>query len=219
MLSHVAGLGDKLAQRVVAHRHDKGRFKSRRGLLDVAGLGDKTYQQAAGFLRIRQAANPLDGSAVHPERYGLVRRMAKDVGVAVKDLVGNSDAVARIDTASYVSDGVGNFTLNDIIDELRKPGRDPRATFDPPKFREDVRTLDDLREGMDLDGVVTNVTAFGAFVDVGVKQDGLVHVSQLADRFVKDPNDVTRVGARLKVRVLSVDLERKRISLSARTKG
>ena len=219
LLSRVAGLGPKLAERVVAARHERGRFRSRKELLAVSGLGDKTYQQAAGFLRIRNGDDPLDASAVHPERYPLVQRMAKDVGVAVNALVGNAETVKKLDISRYVDDEVGRFTLQDIVAELTKPGRDPRAAFEPPKFRDDVRTMQDLREGMQLEGVVTNVTSFGAFVDIGVKQDGLVHVSQLADRFVKDPNDVVHVGSKVSVRVLSVDLERKRISLTARKNG
>ena len=215
LLSHVAGLGPKLAKRVVAHRNKSGRFRARRELMKVSGLGAKTYEQAAGFLRIAGARHPLDASAVHPERYPLVERIAKDLSVALGDLVGNDEAVARIDRERYVSDA-GGYTLDDIIAELKKPGRDPRASFEPPKFRDDVRTMDDLREGMRLEGVVTNVTDFGAFVDVGVKQDGLVHISKLANRFVKHPSDVVAVGDRLSVRVESVDLQRKRISLSAR---
>ncbi len=216
LLGRVAGLGPKLAKSVVAERHARGGFRSRKQLLKVPGLGSKTYQQAAGFLRIQDGEHPLDASAVHPERYALVQRMAKDVGVDVRALVGNEDKVSELDPSAYLDGEVGSYTVDDILTELRKPGRDPRATFSPPKFRDDVRTMNDLREGMQLEGVVTNVTSFGAFVDIGVKQDGLVHVSQLADRFVKDPNDVVHVGSKVSVRVLSVDLERKRISLSAR---
>ena len=161
--------------------------------------------------------NPLDASAVHPERYSLVERIAKDAGVATSALVGNEDLVRKISWASYASNDVGLPTLEDIRRELTKPGRDPRDTFEPPKFRDDIRTLEDLKPGMVLDGVVTNVTAFGAFVDLGVKQDGLVHISELADRFVKDPHEVARVGDRVKVRVLGVDLARKRVSLSRRS--
>jgi uncharacterized protein len=217
LLSHVAGLSSTVAKRVVSHRDDKGPFKSRKELLKVSGLGPRAFQQAAGFLRIRDAAHPLDASAVHPERYELVETMAKDLGVTVAELVGNSSFADQIDLSRYVGDGVGEPTLRDIVAELKKPGRDPRKSFEPPKFRDDVHSLEDLRLGMSLEGVVTNVTAFGAFVDVGVHQDGLVHVSQLADRFVKDPADVVKVGDRIRVRVLDVDLERRRISLSARS--
>jgi uncharacterized protein len=217
LLARVAGIGPKLGRRIVEHRHGTGAFSSRRSLLDVPGVGAKTFEQAAGFLRIRGGAQPLDASAVHPERYALVERMARDLGVPARSLVGDARAVSRIDRERYLGGDVGAYTIADILEELAKPGRDPRAGFEAPRFRDDVRTLEDLAVGMALEGVVTNVTAFGAFVDVGVKQDGLVHVSQLADRFVKSPSDVVKVGDRIKVRVLSVDLERKRISLSARS--
>jgi uncharacterized protein len=186
-------------------------------LLDVSGLGPKAFEQAAGFVRVRDSKNPLDRSAVHPERYGLVERIAKDAGVAPGTLVGKDALLAKVSWSKYVTDDVGLPTLEDIANELKKPGRDPRSVFEPPKFRDDVRKVEDVKAGMVLDGVVTNVTAFGAFVDVGVKQDGLVHVSELADRFVKDPHEVLRVGDRVKVRVLGVDLARKRISLSRRS--
>jgi uncharacterized protein len=216
LLARVAGIGPTLAKKIVAHRNEKGSFKSRRALLDVSGLGPRTFEQAAGFVRVRGGEHPLDASAVHPERYALVERIAADLGVPVASLVGDVAAIQRIDQRRYVDGDVGTFTMNDILGELKKPGRDPRAGFEPPKFRDDVRTLEDLKPGMELEGVVTNVTAFGAFVDVGVHQDGLVHVSQLADRFVKDPGDVVKVGDKLKVRVIEVDLARKRIALTAK---
>ncbi|MBW2456790.1 MAG: helix-hairpin-helix domain-containing protein, partial [Deltaproteobacteria bacterium] len=216
LLARVAGLGPKQARAIVAHRDKQGRFSSRHELSKVRGVGPKSFEQAAGFLRIRGGSQPLDASAVHPERYRLVETMARDLGVAVRELVGNAAAVKQLDRRRYLEGDVGAYTLDDILAELVKPGRDPRARFEPPAFRDDVRTLDDLREGMILEGVVTNVTNFGAFVDLGVKQDGLVHISQLADRFVKHPSDVVSVGSTLKVRVLSVDHERKRISLSAK---
>ncbi|MCS6901640.1 MAG: S1 RNA-binding domain-containing protein, partial [Myxococcales bacterium] len=178
-----------------------------------------TFEQAAGFLRVRGGEHPLDASAVHPERYALVERIAADLGVPVASLIGDSKTIERIDLKRYQGGDVGEFTLQDILAELKKPGRDPRAAFEPPKFREDVRTLEDLKPGMELEGIVTNVTAFGAFVDVGIHQDGLVHVSQLADRFVKDPGEVVKVGDKLKVKVLEVDLARKRIALTARKDG
>jgi uncharacterized protein len=217
LLSHVAGLGPSLAKRVVKHREDKGAFKTRRDLLEVTGFGPKTFEQCAGFVRIRGGAHPLDGSAVHPERYALVEQIAKDAGVDVQTLVGNADAVSKVNWAKYVSAEVGMPTLEDIKKELLKPGRDPRDTFEAPQFRDDVRKIEDLTPGMTLEGVVTNVTAFGAFVDVGVHQDGLVHVSQLSDKFVKDPHEVAKVGDKIKVRVLEVDLARKRIALSAKS--
>ncbi len=217
LLARVAGLGPAVAKKIVHHRDAHGAFRGRRDLLAVPGLGPKTFEQAAGFLRIRDASNPLDASSVHPERYLLVEQMARDLGVGVATLVGNPALVDKVDRARYVGSEVGQFTLDDIIDELKKPGRDPRATFDAPSFRDDVRSLDDVQPGMELEGVVTNVTAFGAFVDVGVHQDGLVHVSELADRFVKDPGSVVKVGDRVKARVLQVDRERGRISLSLRS--
>jgi uncharacterized protein len=217
LLSRVAGLGPSVAKRIVQHRNDKGAFKSRRALLDVPGMGPKTFEQAAGFVRVREGEHPLDGSAVHPERYELVERIAKDLGVPVVSLIGNSELLKRIDRARYQSGDVGSFTLDDIVAELMRPGRDPRDEFQPPKFRDDVRTLEDLKPGMALEGVVTNVTAFGAFVDVGVHQDGLVHISQLADRFIKDPSEVVKVGDKVQVRVLEVDLQRRRIALTRKS--
>jgi uncharacterized protein len=217
LLSHVAGVGPKLAERIVAHREGEGAFTSRAQLLAVKGLGNRTYEQAAGFLRVRGAKNPLDASAVHPERYVIVERMAQDLGVDLGALVSDRELVARLDLSRYTSQDLGEPTLRDIAAELEKPGRDPRQRFEPPRFREDVNQLSDLSQGMRLEGVVTNVTNFGAFVDVGVHQDGLVHISQLADHFVQDPHAEVKVGDRIAVRVLDVDLQRKRISLSARS--
>ncbi len=217
LLTRVSGVGPSLAKRIVAWRDENGAFRSRADLLKVSGLGAKAFEQCAGFLRIRGAANPLDASAVHPERYTLVETMAADLGVNVGELVGNATLADRIDVRRYVTGDVGEPTLKDIVAELKKPGRDPRAVFEKPAFREDVMTIDDVQEGMTLEGVVTNVAAFGAFVDIGVHQDGLVHVSELADRFVRDPNEVVKVGDRIKVKVLSVDKARQRISLTART--
>jgi uncharacterized protein len=214
LLSHVAGVGPSLAKRIVKHREERGAFRSRKQLLDVSGLGPRAFEQCAGFVRIHGGAEPLDASAVHPERYALVARIAADANVSVADLVGRPDAVAKVPWSKYVSEAVGLPTLEDIQAELARPGRDPREAFEAPRFREDVRKIEDLAPGMELEGVVTNVTAFGAFVDVGVHQDGLVHVSRLADRFVKDPHEVAKVGDRMKVRVLEVDLARKRIALS-----
>ncbi|HOX47198.1 MAG TPA: Tex family protein [Myxococcota bacterium] len=217
LLAYVAGVGPAAARRIVAHREAHGAFPTRAALQEVAGVGPRTFEQAAGFLRVRASPQPLDASAVHPERYALVARMADDLGVELGALVGNAALAARIEPARYAGGDVGEPTLRDILAELVKPGRDPRASFSPPAFREDVRALEDLRAGMWLEGVVTNVTHFGAFVDVGVKQDGLVHVSQLADRFVREPSEVVKAGDRVRVRVLEVDLERKRISLSCRS--
>jgi uncharacterized protein len=216
LLGYVAGLGPNMAKKIVAHREARGRFTSRAALREVGGLGPKTFEQAAGFLRVRESGEPLDRSAVHPERYALVERIARDLGVEITALVGNAELAKRIDVRRYVSPEVGEPTLRDIVAELAKPGRDPRAAFEPPKFRDDVREIGDLQVGMELEGVVTNVTNFGAFVDLGVHQDGLVHVSELSDRWVSDPLEVVKVGDKLKVRVLSVDLERKRIGLTAK---
>ena len=217
LLTHVAGVGPTLAKKIVKHREDHGAFATRQALLEVSGFGPKTFEQCAGFVRVRGGAHPLDASAVHPERYELVARIAKEHGLALELLVGNEQAVKEIAWPKYVSADVGLPTLEDIKKELMKPGRDPRESFEAPEFRDDVRKLEDLSIGMVLQGIVTNVTAFGAFVDVGVHQDGLVHVSQLADRFVKDPHAVVKVGDKLKVRVLEVDLARKRIALSAKS--
>jgi uncharacterized protein len=217
LLSHVSGIGPSLAENIVKTRDERGGFGSRRDLLTVPRLGAKAFEQAAGFLRIRGAAHPLDASAVHPERYELVERMASDLGVPLAELIADEKRLAALDLTRYVSDDVGLPTLRDIIAELRKPGRDPRAAFEAPAFRDDVTEPKDLREGMELEGVVTNIVAFGAFVDVGVHQDGLVHVSQLADRYVSDPNQVVTVGQRVKVRVMSVDLQRNRIALTMKT--
>ncbi|MEO7733434.1 MAG: Tex family protein, partial [Kofleriaceae bacterium] len=219
LLSYVAGIGKSLAKKIVVYRDAHGAFTSRAQLMEVSGLGPKAFEQAAGFLRIADAKYPLDQSAVHPERYSLVEQIASDLGVAVPALIGNQELVDKIDFAKYVTDEVGEPTLRDIVGELAKPGRDPRAEFSPPKFRDDVTAMEDLKVGMVLEGIVTNVTAFGAFVDIGVHNDGLVHVSQLAEQFVKDPSEVVKVGQKLTVRVIEVDNARKRIALSAKKGG
>jgi len=216
LLARVAGIGPSLAKKIVKHRDEQGAFASREALLEVSGLGPRAFEQAAGFLRVRQGGHPLDDSAVHPERYELVGRMARDLGVELAALVGNATLAKSIDIPRYVGEGVGEPTLRDIVGELSKPGRDPRASFEPPQFRDDVQTMADLVAGQDFEGVVTNVTAFGAFVDIGVHQDGLVHISQLSHRFIKDPSEVVKAGDTLKVRVLDVDQARKRISLTAK---
>ncbi|MEG6551257.1 helix-hairpin-helix domain-containing protein, partial [Desulfocurvibacter africanus] len=214
LLSHVSGLGPTLAKNIAAWRDENGPFGARRDLLKVKRLGPKAFEQAAGFLRIREARNPLDASAVHPERYALVERMAKDLGASVADLMRDAGLRERVDLKKYVSADVGLPTLTDIMAELARPGRDPRPTFEAFSFAEGVNAIGDLEPGMVLPGVVTNVTRFGAFIDVGVHQDGLAHVSQIADRYVKDPAEVVRVGQKVTARVLEVDKERKRISLS-----
>jgi len=216
LLSHVSGIGPALAGNIVATRDERGGFTSRRDLLSVPRLGAKAFEQAAGFLRIRGAVHPLDASGVHPERYALVERMAADLGMPLTALIADESQLEKLELTRYVSEDVGLPTLRDIVAELRKPGRDPRAAFEAPAFRDDVTEPKDLREGMELEGVVTNIVAFGAFVDVGVHQDGLVHVSQLADRYVSDPNQAVTVGQRVQVRVMSVDLQRNRIALTMR---
>ena len=219
LLAHVAGLGETVAKRIVAHRNEHGAFSSRAELKKVTGVGPKTFEQCAGFLRIRGGRHALDASAVHPERYELVERIAVDLGVGVNALIGNDTLLKKVLWEKYVTSEVGRPTLDDIRAELLKPGLDPRSTFEAPQFRDDVRTMTDLTPGMELEGLVTNVTAFGAFVDLGVHQDGLVHVSQLADRFIRDPHEVVKVGDRVKVRVVEVDLVRKRIALTMRREG
>lgn len=219
LLSYVSGLGKQIAGNIVKHRQENGAFGSRAELKKVARLGPKAFEQCAGFLRIREAKNPLDASAVHPESYKVVETMAKDLGVDVAKLMQDAELRKRIDLQKYVTDKVGLPTLKDIVQELEKPGRDPRAQLEAMAFAEGVHSMDDLHEGMVLPGIVTNVTAFGAFVDIGVHQDGLVHVSHMADRFIKDPNEVVAVAQKVQVTVLQVDRARKRISLSMKEQG
>lgn len=218
LLERVSGITPSLAKSIVEYRDTHGKFTRREDLHEVKGLGPKAFEQCAGFLRIRGAENPLDASAVHPERYALVAQMASDIGLSVSDLVGNSLAAKKIDVRKYITNDVGEPTLKDIVAELVKPGRDPRAVFEPPKFRDDVTKIEDVKEGMKLEGVVTNVTAFGAFVDIGVHQDGLIHLSELSDNYVTDPASVVKAGDRLQVTVIGVDRARGRISLSAKSK-
>ncbi|MGM0946784.1 MAG: Tex family protein [Bacteroidota bacterium] len=217
LLTYVSGLGPVLAQNIVSYRDQHGPFASRSQLLKVPRLGEKAYEQAAGFLRIRQAKHPLDSSGVHPERYELVEQMAKDLGTTVSELMTSEELRQRINLKNYVSERVGIPTLEDILQELAKPGRDPRESFEVFQFEENVNSISDLKTGMKLPGVVTNITAFGAFVDVGVHQDGLVHLSHLADRFVKDPNEVVQVNQKVQVTVMEVDVARKRIGLSMKS--
>lgn len=220
ILTYVSGLGPHLARAIVEYRNEHGPFLSRHDLIKTPRLGPKAFEQAAGFLRIRDGENPLDASAVHPESYPIVDAIARDLGCSVEELMQDEEVLlSLIDLDQYVSDGVSLPTLNDIMEELASPGRDPRREYEPFSFAEGVETMDDLRTGMRLPGIVTNVTAFGAFVDVGVHQDGLVHISQLADRFVNSPAEVVKVQQQVKVTVLEVDLERKRISLSMRSQS
>ncbi len=214
LLTYVSGVGPTLAARIVEYRDNNGPFRSRAELMKVKGFGPKTFQQAAGFLRIQGGTNPLDASAVHPESYHIVDQMAKDLNCSVEDLMKSEDLRKKVDLSKYVSDTVGMPTLTDIMAELAKPGRDPRDKFEAVRFAEGINTLEDLKPGMVLPGVVTNITAFGVFVDIGVHQDGLVHVSQLSDNYVKNPWDVVKLQQHVTVRVLDVDLERRRISLT-----
>jgi uncharacterized protein len=218
LLTYVSGLGPQLAKNLITYRNTYGALSSREELKKVPRLGPKAFEQAAGFLRIRNGQNPLDASAVHPESYNTVKAMAADLGCKVTDLLEDETLKERIDLNKYVTEQVGIPTLVDILDELAKPGRDPRKEFEGFEFAEGIERPEDLQPGMRLPGVVTNVTAFGAFVDIGVHQDGLVHVSQLADSFVKDPHKVVKVGQKVTVSILDVDLQRKRISLSMRVK-
>ncbi|MCL4701173.1 RNA-binding transcriptional accessory protein [Betaproteobacteria bacterium PRO1] len=217
LLARVSGLGATVAQRMVDYRDANGAFRSRDALRKVPYLGEKTFEQAAGFLRIRDGDNPLDASAVHPEAYPLVERILARVGRNARELIGNRDALRGLEPRQFVDERFGEPTVRDILGELEKPGRDPRGEFVTASFREGVETIADLRPGMKLQGVVTNVASFGAFVDLGVHQDGLVHVSQLADRFVKDPRDVVKAGQVVSVTVLEVDAARKRIALSMKS--
>ncbi len=211
LLRYVAGINERTAQKIVEYRNDNGRFRSRVQLNAVPGIGPKTFEQAAGFLRIRGGDNPLDITAVHPESYSVVEQIAANLGVDIRQLIESPEALKKIDASTLTA---GSYTLNDILEELRKPGRDPRDKFVAPKFDDGVREIGDLTTGMVLEGVVTNVTKFGAFVDVGVHQDGLVHISELSDRFIKDPSEAVKVGQIVKVQVMSADAKAKRIALS-----
>jgi uncharacterized protein len=217
ILSYVSGLGPSLAQNIIAYRNEHGAFKDRNQLKKVARLGDKAFEQSAGFLRIPDSENPLDSSAVHPERYELVNKMAKDIGCSVADLLKDENLRKKVSLKNYVDETIGLPTLTDIMAELSRPGRDPRKQFEYFAFTEGVNEISDLKAGMKLQGKVTNITNFGAFVDIGVHQDGLVHLSQLANHFVKDPNDIVRVNQTVEVTVTEVDVVRKRIALSMKT--
>jgi len=216
LLTYISGLGPTLAKNIVLHRGAKGPFRSREELLDVARLGPKAFEQAAGFLRISDGQNPLDASAVHPERYAIVKQFARRLGCSVKDLMENEDLRSKVRLEDFIHEEVGLPTLMDIMSELARPGRDPRAEFEPFNFAEEINSIEDVKPGMRVPGIVTNVTKFGAFVDIGVHQEGLVHISQLANRFVNDPAEVVRPQQKVTVTVLEVDISRKRISLSMR---
>lgn len=213
LLTYVSGLGPQLADNIIKYRNQNGAFKSREQLLEVKRMGDKAFEQSAGFMRISNAVNPLDRSAVHPESYHIVEKMAEDMGMEVEDLIANDAVLNNIDLKKYINDDTGLPTLTDILDELKKPGRDPRSEIEEFQFA-DVRSIEDLTEGMVVPGIVTNITRFGAFVDVGVKQDGLVHISNMANKFVKDPADVVKLHQHVEVKVIGVDIDRSRIQLS-----
>lgn len=219
LLSYVSGIGQALADNIVRYRAEHGDLKSREELRDVPRLGEKAFQQSAGFLRIPEGSNMLDNTAVHPESYGIVERMARDCGCRVEEFVRDKSLRDGIERERYVGDGVGLPTINDIMSELEKPGRDPRTTVAVMEFDDNVRTIDDLRPGMELNGIVNNITAFGAFVDIGIKESGLVHISELADRFVSSPSEVVRLNEHVRVRVIDVDMERKRVALSMKGLG
>ena len=214
LLTYVSGVGPNLAQKIVEHRAKHGAFKSRKEIMKVARMGDKVFEQCAGFLRIPDAKNPLDNSAVHPESYHVVEKMANDLNASVEELLKDNEIRSKIDIKKYVSGNIGLPSLEDIMQELSKLGRDPRETIKVFEFDKNVHSVNDLIPGMTLPGIVTNITRFGCFVNIGVHQDGLVHISQLADRFVSDPNEVVKLHKHVKVRVLEVDSERKRIQLS-----
>ena len=213
LLSYVSGIGPTLAENIVEYRSEHGAYKSRKELLKVKRLGDKAFEQCAGFLRIQDADNPLDNSAVHPEAYHIVDRMARDLGVSARDLVGNDDLCSKIEASRYVDGSFGLPTVNDIISELRKPGRDPRESAQEFEFDHDIKTIEDLKTGMELPGIVTNITAFGAFVDIGIKQNGLIHASQMGVKGMADPAKVLKLHQKVKVSVVSIDLDRARIGL------
>jgi uncharacterized protein len=214
LLTYVSGLAPLLAQNIIDYRNINGAFKSRNDLKNVKRMGAKAFEQSAAFLRIKGADNPLDNSAVHPESYFIVEKMAKDLKTDIQELMQSAELQKQIDLNSYVSNKVGLPTLQDIQKELAKPGRDPRQSLKEFEFDKHVRKVEDLHEGMILSGIVSNITNFGAFVDVGVKQDGLVHISELADRFISDPNEVVHLHQQVKIKVLSIDIQRKRLAFS-----
>jgi uncharacterized protein len=213
LLTYISGLGPQLAQNIVDYRKENGAFTNRKQLMNVAKMGAKTFEQCAGFLRIPEAENPLDNSAVHPESYKVVEQMAKDMKVDVKELIKNKELRLSVDLQKYVTENIGLLTLNDIIQELEKPGRDPRNSIKIFEFDSSIKTIQNLRVGMQLPGIVTNITNFGAFVDVGIKENGLVHISQLSGKYVSNPAEVVSVHQHVKVQVLEVDTLRKRVQL------
>jgi uncharacterized protein len=219
LLMYVSGLSGTVAKNIVAYRTQHGSFKSRDELKKVAMLGPKAFEQCAGFLRVQDAKNPLDNSAVHPESYHVVEAIAAKVNSSVPDLIQNAEIRKQIKAKDFVSETIGQFTIEDILKELEKPGRDPRSPIEEFRFADGVSTMDDLKPGMKIPGIVTNITNFGAFVDVGVKQDGLIHISHLANRFISDPNQAVKLNQKVMVTVLEVDVVRKRIALSLKEGG
>ena len=214
LLTYISGLGPQLAQNIVNYRAEHGVFTSRKELMKVPRMGAKAFEQCAGFMRIPEAKNPLDNTAVHPESYCIVEQMAKDLGCNVAELIADKELRMKINPERYISPTVGMLTLKDILQELEKPGRDPRKPIEIFEFDKHVHTINDLREGMELPGIVNNITNFGAFVDIGIKENGLIHLSQLAERFISDPNEVVSIHQTLRVKVLSIDMDRKRIQLT-----
>jgi len=214
LLMYVSGLNATMAQNIVDYRDSNGPFKERSELMNVPRIGPKAFEQAAGFLRIPDAKNPLDNSAVHPEQYELVQRMASDLGCTVADLMKDKDKRAAVQLETYLSDKVGKPTLTDIMQELDKPGRDPRSKIEVFEFDKSIRKMEDLREGMVLNGIVSNITAFGCFVDIGIKENGLVHLSEMADKYIKDPAEIVSIHQHVQVKVLGIDMNRRRIQLS-----
>jgi uncharacterized protein len=218
LLQYVSGISGTLAANIVSYRTANGPFESREDLKKVPMMGPKSFEQCAGFLRINGAKNVLDASSVHPERYALVQQMAKDVQASLEELIRNAEVRKKINRKQYISESVGEFTIDDILKELEKPGRDPRAQIEEFRFDDTIKTIEDVKAGMTVPGIVTNLTAFGAFVDIGVKQDGLVHVSQLSNRYVSDPKEVVKLNQRVTVTVTEVDVARKRIALTMKDK-
>jgi len=214
LLTYVSGLGPGLASNIVDHREEIGRFETRKQLMDVSKLGKKAYEQAAGFLRVKEGSNALDDTAVHPERYKLVNQIAKQEGVPLQQLIGDKEVINKIKLNQYVSEEIGMPTLKDIVKELSKPGLDPRGEAEAVEFDSRVQSINDLHEGMQLKGTVTNLTKFGAFVDLGIKEAGLLHISQIVDRFISDPAEVLSINQAVDVTVISLDVDRKRISLT-----
>jgi len=214
LLMYVSGLGPRTAQNIVEYRKENGAFPTREDLKRVSKLGDKVFEQCAGFLRIEDGKNPLDGSAVHPESYYMVEKIAKDFGMEIKEVIGNDSIKARINVSDYIDDKIGRLTLEDIIKELSKPGRDPRENVEYFEFKKDVLSMEDLKEGMIINGIINNITNFGAFVDIGIKEYGLIHISELSDKYIKSPHDVVKINQKVSAKVISIDKDRKRISLS-----